>query len=228
MPARAHAPRVVAADGSAPMRRIVSSSLPPHGLHVVGGAATATRRLLVIASSTGGPRALATLLPALPCPLGLGTLIVQHMPAGFTAPLAARLDARSALRVREAGEDELIEPHTALLAPGGRHLRLTDDGRVKLDDGAAVGGLKPRADLLIADAAKIYGERLVLAVLTGMGADGKTGAATVKRHGGTVLVEAECTCTVYGMPRSIIEAGLADEVLPLDEMAATIRREAHA
>lgn len=185
-------------------------------------------RVVVIATSTGGPRALATLIPKLPAELGVGTLIVQHMPAGFTASLAARLDQASRLTVREATEGERLEPDTVLLAPGGRHLRLTGQGRTELSDEPAVGGLRPRADLLIADAAAVYGPRLLLVVLTGMGNDGLRGAAEVRCRGGRVLAEAEDTCTVYGMPRAIVEGGLADDVVRLDRLADAIAAEASA
>jgi two-component system chemotaxis response regulator CheB len=182
-------------------------------------------RALVIATSTGGPRALATLIPSLPAPLGLGTMIVQHMPAGFTASLAARLDHSSPLAVREATGGEAWEPGVALIAPGGRHLRLTDSGTVALSDEDPLGGLRPRADLLIEDAAVRWADRLTLVVLTGMGNDGLRGAREVRRRGGRVLVEAEQTCTVYGMPRAVQEAGLADAVVPLEQMAAAIAAE---
>jgi two-component system chemotaxis response regulator CheB len=182
-------------------------------------------RVLLIATSTGGPRALAEVIPGLPSPLGLGTMIVQHMPAGFTASLAARLDRSSPLSVREAQGGESLEPGVALIAPGGRHLRLGSDGQMALSDEAPLGGLRPRADLLIEDAAAKWRDRLTLVVLTGMGNDGLRGAKEVRRHGGRILAEAEQTCTVYGMPRAIVEAGLADEVLPLDQMAAAISAE---
>jgi two-component system, chemotaxis family, protein-glutamate methylesterase/glutaminase len=182
-------------------------------------------RALLIATSTGGPRALAEVIPGLPSPLGLGTMIVQHMPAGFTASLAARLDRSSPLAVREAQGGESLVPGVALIAPGGRHLRLAPAGQTTLSDDAPLGGLRPRADLLIVDAAARWGDRLTLVVLTGMGNDGLRGAKEVRRHGGRILVEAEETCTVYGMPRAIVEAGLADEVLPLDQMAAAITAE---
>ena len=200
----------------------------------VGGHAPAPRvrrarsgvaRALLIATSTGGPRALAQVVPDLPAPLGLGTMIVQHMPAGFTASLAARLDRTGRLTVREAQGGEFLQPGVALIAPGGRHLRLHPTGRTALTDEAPLGGLRPRADLLIEDAAVMWGDRLTLVVLTGMGSDGLRGAREVRRCGGRILVEAEQTCTVYGMPRAIVEAGLADEVLPLDQMAAAIAAE---
>jgi two-component system chemotaxis response regulator CheB len=183
---------------------------------------------VVIASSTGGPKALADLVPRLPSPLGAGTLIVQHMPAGFTASLATRLDGASALEVREAAGGEALAPGLALLAPGGSHLRLGDDRRVRLSAEDPIGGLRPRADLTIADAARAFGRKVVLVVLTGMGKDGLKGAEDVRRAGGRILTEAESTCTVYGMPRAIAEAGLSNEVLELDELADAIAREAGA
>jgi two-component system, chemotaxis family, protein-glutamate methylesterase/glutaminase len=197
------------------------------GLRRVGGSRVRSglSRALLIATSTGGPRALAEVIPGLPCPLGLGTMIVQHMPEGFTASLAARLDRSSPLAVREAQGGEFLVPGVALIAPGGRHLRLDPTGQMTLSDEAPLGGLRPRADLLIEDAAAKWGDRLTLVVLTGMGNDGLRGAKEVRRHGGRILVEAEQTCTVYGMPRAIVEAGLADEVLPLDEMTAAIAAE---
>jgi two-component system chemotaxis response regulator CheB len=194
--------------------------------HPVRRTAVAGRKVVVIACSTGGPKALGELIPRLPSPLGAGTLIVQHMPPGFTVSLASRLDAASPLAVREAAGGETLEPGVALLAPGGAHLRLDGQRHAQLSDDAPVGGLKPRADFTIEDAAKVYGARMVLVVLTGMGRDGLEGAKAVRAAGGRILVEAESTCTVYGMPRAVAEAGLADEVLPLDELPAAIAREA--
>jgi two-component system, chemotaxis family, protein-glutamate methylesterase/glutaminase len=183
-------------------------------------------RAVVIACSTGGPKALAALVPALPATLGCGAVIVQHMPAGFTASLAARLDAASALTVCEAHGGERMAPATALVAPGGKHLRIREGGLVALSDEPEVGGLRPRADITIRDAAAVYGERLLLVVLTGMGKDGLEGAREVKQAGGRILAEAESTCTVYGMPRAVAEAGLADAQLPLNELHEAIAAEA--
>jgi two-component system chemotaxis response regulator CheB len=190
--------------------------------------ATGAPRAVVIAASTGGPRALAQLLPALPARLGEGTLIVQHMPAGFTGSLAARLDKMSPLNVREAVLGDALEPGTALVAPGGSHLRLDDARHARLTDEAPIGGLRPRADLTIADVAAAWGERTLLVVLTGMGRDGAQGARAVRAAGGRVLCEAAESCTVYGMPRAVIEEGLADLVLPLGELAEAIAAEAGA
>jgi len=183
-------------------------------------------RVVVIATSTGGPRALAELLPRLPARLGAGTVIVQHMPPGFTGSLADRLDRASPLTVREATGGETLDPGTVLVAPGGSHLRLARERRTELSQEAAVGGLRPRADVTIADAARLFGPDLLLVVLTGMGKDGLEGAREVRRRGGRVLAEAESTCTVYGMPRAVVEEGLADGVYPLPELAAAIAKEA--
>jgi two-component system chemotaxis response regulator CheB len=207
---------------TAPPRR---QAAPPAPAVKRPPARTSGARAMVIACSTGGPKALAELVPALPAGLGCGIVIVQHMPAGFTGSLAERLDRASKLTVREAKSGDRLTPGVALLAPGGYHLRLTGEGTVRLTEEPEIGGLRPRADVTISDAASIFGNRLVLTVLTGMGKDGLEGARDVKRLGGRILVEDESTCTVYGMPRSISEAHLADVELPLDALAATIVEE---
>jgi len=185
--------------------------------------------LVVIACSTGGPRALGEVLPKLPSPLGAGMLIVQHMPPGFTAPLAARLDKASLLHVREASTGDVVGRDDALIAPGGSHMHLLAGGRVQLSaDEDPIGGLRPRADLTIVDAARHFGRRLLLVVLTGMGKDGLDGAHAVKRAGGRILVEAESTCSVYGMPRAVSEANLADAELALHDLPQAIATECAA
>lgn len=214
---------------TAPASRVV---LPPRPAARAAAGRPSRRatqgRVVLIASSTGGPRALGELLPMLPSPLGAGGLIVQHMPPGFTNSLAARLDRASTLNVIEAAGGETIRPDTVLLAPGGSHLRLGPDQRTRLSEEPPVGALRPRADLTIEDAAGLFGDALLLVVLTGMGRDGTEGAKAVKAAGGRVLAEAESTCTVFGMPRSVIEARLADVVLPLHELPAAIAQEAYA
>ena len=184
-----------------------------------------TKPLVFIASSTGGPAALARLVPRLPARLGAGTVIVQHMPPGFTTSLASRLDRASKLMVVEAAAGDTIAPDKALLAPGGLHLRLGADRRAVLSDDEPIGGLRPRADLAISDAARLFGRRLLLVVLTGMGNDGVVGAQDVRAQGGRVLIQEESTCAVYGMPRAVAEAGLADAVFALDDLPAAIARE---
>lgn len=205
---------------------------PAGAAHVVPSSprsAVATKRALLIVSSTGGPRALSELLPVLPTPIGLGGAIVQHMPAGFTASLASRIDRESRLRVTEAVSGEPLVPEALVIAQGGSHLRLEGDGnggaRVRISDQEPVGGLRPRADLTITDAAGIYGERLLLVVLTGMGRDALEGARAVRAAGGRVMAESAESCSVYGMPRAIVENGLADQELPLGELAQAITEE---
>jgi two-component system chemotaxis response regulator CheB len=230
--------KVGATAGAAAARSAVpggtseTGAASPYGARLRSQAPSGTRvtkgRLILIASSTGGPRALAELLPGLPSPLGAGGLIVQHMPEGFTKSLAERLDRASTLSVAEAAGGESLRPDTLLIAPGGRHLRLGADRRTVLSDEDPVGALRPRADLTIDDAVAAYGRNVVLVVLTGMGKDGMDGAAKVKAAGGRVLAEAESSCTVYGMPRAVVDAGLADRVLPLDELPAAIAEEAWA
>jgi len=185
--------------------------------------------LVVIACSTGGPKALGELLPQLPSPLGAGTLIVQHMPAGFTAPLAARLDKASALHVREAADGDIVTRDDVFIAPGGSHMHLLAGGMIGLSETEdPIGGLRPRADLTIVDAARHFGRRLLLVILTGMGRDGLDGAHAVRAAGGRILVEAESTCSVYGMPRAVSEANLADAELALHELPQAIAAECAA
>jgi len=222
------------AELGAKVRAAASSRIRPHDLRARRTPAAPPRRRpagggprpVVIACSTGGPKALADLLPMLPARLGAGTLVVQHMPAGFTGSLAARLDRSSRLTVSEAAPGDVLDPGRVFIAPGGRHLRVGDGGALQITDEPEIGGLRPRADLTIKDAAARWGGRTLLVVLTGMGRDGLDGARDVHTRGGRILVEAESTCTVYGMPRAIAEADLADRELPLPELAAAIVEEA--
>lgn len=185
-------------------------------------ARAATGELIIIATSTGGPRALTQVVPRLPSPLGAGVLIVQHMPPGFTGPLAARLDGDAPLTVREAKSHDRISPDTALVAPAGHHLEVVGPGQVRLNDDPPIGALRPRADITFASAAKVYGRKVLCVVLTGMGNDGEAGIREVKKAGGRVLTEDESTCVVYGMPRAVDKAGLSDASFPLDAMAIAI------
>jgi two-component system, chemotaxis family, protein-glutamate methylesterase/glutaminase len=207
-------------------RRNDAAAARINGHHVVHSVAPAGQRVVLIACSTGGPRALADLLPKLPATLGDGMLVVQHMPRGFTAPLAERLNRASRLTVSEAVANERVESSRVLVAPGGHHMRIVSPGLIELSDAPAVGGLRPRADITIRDAAAVWGDRLLLVVLTGMGSDGLDGAAAVREAGGRILVEAASSCVVHGMPRVIAEAGLADAEVDLSALPAAILAEA--
>lgn len=186
--------------------------VPAAGQHHGGGYG-----LIVVGCSTGGPQALRRLLPALPADLP-PVLIIQHMPPGFTTALADRLNRDAALCVREAATGSRLQSGVALVAPGGRHLRVCRDGSVACDDGPPEHGVRPAVDFTLRSVAEARGGDAVVAILTGMGMDGTAGARLVKEAGGYVLCEAESSCVVYGMPRSVQEAGLADRQVPLAAM----------
>lgn len=183
---------------------------------------------VVIVGSLGGCWSLAQLIPALPPLLGVGTVVIEQLPEGFASALADRLDRISALAVREAVGGEQLDPNSVYLAPGGRHLRIGAEAKLLLSDDDPIDGLRPRADLTVSDAAHALGERLVLVVVSGMGKDGVDGAREVKERGGRVLVEAEATAKAYGTPRAVVDARLADRIVPLDELAHAIADEAGA
>jgi two-component system chemotaxis response regulator CheB len=179
-------------------------------------------RLVVVGASTGGPRALSTLVSGLPNDGRTAYLIVQHMPAGFTRSLADRLNTLSPLSVREAVAGDQLEAGTALVAPGDHHLRVRPTGLIELDSGERVHGVRPAVDVTLASVAAHFGKRAMAVVLTGMGCDGADGAAALHQVGGYVLAEDEATCVVWGMPRAVVERGVADRVVPLDGMATAI------
>ena len=182
----------------------------------------AFEHLVVIGCSTGGPRALAALVPELPAEAPTAYLIVQHMPAGFTRSLAERLDASGPIAVREAVAGDRLEGGTALVAPGDYHLRLRPSGAVELDQAARVHGVRPSVDVALESVSERFGSKTVAVILTGMGQDGAAGAAVVRQAGGYVLAEDESTCVVWGMPRAVVERGLAHRVAPLDGIAEAI------
>jgi two-component system chemotaxis response regulator CheB len=208
--------------GVAPAGRAAAPPRPPVSADLAQRARAAGGPLVVIATSTGGPRALHEVVPKLPGRLGAGVLIVQHMPVGFTRSLAERLDGESPLSVREARRTDDISPDTALVAPAGSHLEVSARGKVRLSDAPPIGNLKPRADVTISSAARVYGGDVLLVVLTGMGNDGEAGARDLRAVGGRILHEDERTCVIYGMPRAVAEAGLSDGAVPLDVMPLAV------
>jgi two-component system, chemotaxis family, protein-glutamate methylesterase/glutaminase len=186
------------------------------------GPRVAADRLVVVASSTGGPSALHALVKGFPADLGAAVAIVQHMPPGFTASLAARLDSAGELRCSEATSEDVLVEDEILLAPGDRHMICSTAGRIQLVHLPPVNGVRPAADVTLQAMAPIWRERLLCVVLTGMGVDARDGARAVKRHGGTVFAQDAATATIYGMPAAVAEAGLADRVLPLHHMAKAV------
>jgi len=185
-------------------------------------------RIVLIAVSTGGPNALAQVLPALPAAFPAPILVVQHMPAVFTKSLAEHLGARTRLAVREAVEGDLVEAGTILIAQGGKHMILrrgqgpVETFRVGMNLSPPVNSCRPSADVLFRSAAATLQGKILAVVLTGMGDDGAHGVAAMKRRGCYCIAQTEDTCVVYGMPRAVVEAGLADEVLPLSRIAGRI------
>ncbi len=183
---------------------------------------TDQRKIVAIGCSTGGPRALREVIMRFPATFPAAILVVQHMPPLFTRTLAERLDSTSAVRVKEAESGDPIRPGTVYIAPGDYHMVVSKSGSIVLNQDPPLGTLRPAVDVLFASVAEQYGQEVVAAVLTGMGSDGRRGAKMIKERGGVVLAQSEETCVVYGMPRAVVEAGLADDVLPLDLIADEI------
>ncbi len=182
--------------------------------------------LVVIGASTGGPQALMELIPKLPAGLGASVLVIQHMPEKFTGFLAERTNSISGMEVREAGEGDLILPGRILVAPGGKHLFLGENrGRPSVT-------LFPRNDLqktacpsidfAMTSLAPVFRERMIGVILTGMGKDGTAGCASIRKHGGTVICQDRNSSLIYGMPGSVEAEGLADRIVPLQDIARVI------
>jgi two-component system, chemotaxis family, protein-glutamate methylesterase/glutaminase len=193
------------------------AAAPPPGPHGI--------RLVVIGASTGGPRALTRIIPALPADLGAAVVVAQHMPEGFTGTLAERLDRRSPLPVHEAHDGDLLSPGTVHVAPGRREMRVVRRGDRLVAEIRRPGSRmlnQPSVDRLLHSAAEAVGERALGVVLTGMGEDGADGSRALREAGGTVIVESEETAVIYGMPRATLP--FAHHVLPLDRIASAITR----
>ena len=183
------------------------------------------KKLVVIGTSTGGPQALQTVITRLPGNLPCGVVVVQHMPAGFTKSLAERLNSISSIAVKEAEHDEIIRPGQVYIAPGDYHLRIVPAGggerKIALSQEPRVGNLRPTVNYMF-DSASQFGRDLVSVIMTGMGSDGCEGMKKVKATGGYSIAQDENSCVVYGMPKAVVDAGLADEIRPLDKIAEAI------
>jgi two-component system chemotaxis response regulator CheB len=182
--------------------------------------------IVVLGISTGGPQALRYLIPQIPADFPVPLAMVLHIPVGYTALFAEKLNEISQLPVKEAYEGCPVLPGQVLLAQAGRHLsfKRNSAGQVMVQLSTLPNDKphRPSVDVLFQSAAEVYGGRVLGVVMTGMGDDGKQGAAWIKARGGTILTEAEKSCVIYGMPRSVVEAGLSDEAIPLESMTEEI------
>lgn len=182
--------------------------------------------LVVLGVSTGGPQALRRLLPQFPANFPVPIAMVLHMPVGYTALFAAKLNELTGLEVAEAREGGILRAGEALLAPAGRHMLVRRNTAGELIATLAIQPLekvhRPSVDVLFQSAAETLRDRVLGVVMTGMGDDGKQGAAWIKAQGGSVITEAESSCVIFGMPRSVVEAGLSDAEIPLDRLASEI------
>jgi two-component system chemotaxis response regulator CheB len=208
---------------------VVMPPLPAPALpQSVRGARRTGPPLVLIGVSTGGPSALAKLLPALPGDLGAPIFVVQHMPAMFTQPLAASLDKKSAIRIKEAQDGEVALANWAYVAPGGRQMKLAPGPKgeiiLRITDDPPENGCRPAVDYPFRSAALHFPGRSVAAILTGMGADGTDGLRLLKRGGCFSIAQDEASCVVFGMPKEAIQAGVVDTVAPLETVGAAIVR----
>lgn len=184
-------------------------------------------RAVLIGTSTGGPPALKAVLPAFPADFPVPVLIVQHMPPKYTESLARRLNECCALDVSEAAHGTEVVAGRILIAPGGQQTRLVranDDVRIQVTNDPPEHGCRPSVDYLFRSAVKVFDGAAIGVIMTGMGRDGTEGCTLLKTHGGCVIAQHEDDCTVYGMPKSIIEAGLADKIVPLERIGRTVVR----
>lgn len=191
------------------------------------GSFTGEDQIIAIGTSTGGPRALQEIITRLPGNLPCGVVIVQHMPPGFTKSLSDRLNSLSSITVKEAEHNDVIRPGLALIAPGDYHMTVEREANrrlIKLNQSPQVGGHRPAVDPLFESVARCYGKRALGVILTGMGHDGAKGIQAIKMQKGYAIAEDQSTAVVFGMPKSAIELGVIDKVVPLPAVAAEIVR----
>ncbi len=208
-------------------RRPVTAPHAPVSQRRPIGRPVGRREVVAIGVSTGGPRALSDILPQFPVGFPVPILIVQHMPPLFTAQLAQRLDQISKLQVVEAKQGMPVLPGKVFIAPGDHHMEVREVGgarSIHLHKGPPENSCRPAVDVLFRSVANVYGGKSVGVILTGMGQDGLKGSRLLKEKGAFIIAQDEATCVVYGMPRAVVEAGLADMVLPLPEIPRVLQQ----
>ncbi len=212
-----------------PMAKVDKSAAP--GRKAAPATPKNAATVVALGTSTGGPKALQEMLPLLPEDLNVPVLIVQHMPPGFTGPFARRLNGLCKINVREAIQEEEIQPGVVYIAPAGQHMSVYRRGtsKVALRLGQVPSGLlhMPSVDVMMNSVAEVFRSLTLGVIMTGMGADGAKGMETIKREGGFNVGQDEASCTVYGMPRSAAEAGVLHRVVPLSQIPEQIMQIAH-
>lgn len=206
--------------GSEPVSSLRPSQKPPASA-ASSQSLPRSLELVVIGTSTGGPAALQNIFKSLPGGFSKPIIIVQHMPGSFTAAFAERLNNLSALNVKEAQEGDILKPGHVYVAPGGKQLIVDKrhGGSIHILESDERVSYRPSVDIALASAAKHFGSKALGIVLTGMGADGREGARLLKQSGGHLWAQDEQSCVIYGMPMAVINAGLADRVLPLNDVS---------
>jgi len=183
--------------------------------------------IIAVGVSTGGPRALAKMLPMIPEDIGVPILIVQHMPPVFTQSLARSLDAKCSLDVKEAEDGEVLKANTIFIAPGGKQMKVAAaaDGHsrmIRITDDPPENSCKPSVDYLFRSIASYYMGRATGIIMTGMGSDGTLGSKLMKENGSAIIAQDEVSCTVFGMPKEVINAGHADIIMPIDQIVEAV------
>jgi two-component system chemotaxis response regulator CheB len=225
--------KILSGQSSYKARKTVESIIaapeptPPATVEMPIRAGKRTRSdIVVIGISTGGPKALAAMIPEIPADINIPVLIVQHMPPLFTQSLAKSLDSKSAVKVKEAQDGEALAPNTIFIAPGGKQMKVekNESGAkmLRICDDPPENSCKPSVDYLFRSVAEHFGEKATGIIMTGMGSDGSLGIEAMKARGAFIVAQDEASCTVFGMPKKPIESGLVDLILPLEKIAAEI------
>ncbi len=205
----------------------ITDRIKPPDSKIISKVPKSKAEIVAIGISTGGPNALARMMPMIPANIGVPIVIVQHMPPMFTLSLAKSLNTKCSIEVKEAENGEILRPNAAFIAPGGKQMKITAhaDGKhriIKITDDAPINSCKPSADYLFQSVASHYIGRATGVIMTGMGSDGAMGLKQMRSNGASIIAQNQETCTVYGMPKEPVESGTAEKTVALDNIAAAI------